>query len=461
MYKLIAFILVIQFSCVCTTLTLPSTSYGARAFGLNVNDSISRYVNISYPFDMGYDTVSDIDSESKYISVISKYDSWWQKWISAAYVPELELWATNFMIHLGGVYKLLVYNDYAPSLGFAGAYEEIPSYNLHTYHDYDYYYKGYNYIMHHPAKSDIKRATQLGNDLVNCDAIQKWDPYTHTLMSSYLYDSYFGYWDNDFDIQITDPIMVNVWSPQKWPVETIKKGSLKLTDNEIKINDPLPVYFHIQTASKSEYDFSNVDTKNSTVTFKAWITGRENEILTHNDYGCGFEQIGDAFSAIYINLGNFETQWKEGDEVNFLITDESTNNKSGNLQGKGNYIASLCKRGAFRGFEPDITGSGEPIVLGTPADIDDNTPYVTELFQNYPNPFNPVTTINFSLRTDCKVKLRVFNYKGQVVKEIINDNLVKGFHKVDFIASNMSSGMYFYTLEADNTKLIKKMVLVR
>ena len=83
------------------------------------------------------------------------------------------------------------------------------------------------------------------------------------------------------------------------------------------------------------------------------------------------------------------------------------------------------------------------------------------MYQNYPNPFNPVTSIKFSLRTDCKVKLRVFNYKGQVVKEIINDNLVKGYHKVDFDASNMSSGLYFYTLEADNMKLVKKMVLVR
>ena len=95
------------------------------------------------------------------------------------------------------------------------------------------------------------------------------------------------------------------------------------------------------------------------------------------------------------------------------------------------------------------------------AGEDEMIPYETALYQNYPNPFNPVTTIKFSLKNDCDVKLRVFNYKGQVTNLLVSGKMDRGFHSVQFNADMLSSGVYFYTLEADGKKLIRKMVLVR
>jgi len=437
--------------------SLPSEAYGARTFGLKEYS----YKNISYPFDMGFDLVGDIDPTAERINIISQFDSWEQKWRSASYVPELNSWASNFRIYTGTVYKVYVYNDYTKAVGFAGMAEIPPPYNLKTLLNNDYYYKGYNYIMHRPDKSEIQTAIQLGNDLVLCDYISKTNPYTNELIST-AYDNTTEIWSDDFEIEITDPLMVNVWTPQLWPLETTTKDMPMKAKGIIEINDPLPVYYHIQSLSKGDYNFSDDNLKNSTITFKAWITGREEEILTHEDYGCGFEQIGEVFSAIYINLGNFESRWAIDDEVNFLVTDDGTKDISDNLlQGKGSYKLAYSNKSVLRGFEPVIKGSGDPIIVGSPVDEDEIIPYETALYQNYPNPFNPVTSIKFSLSTDCDVKLSVFNYKGQVTNELVNGRMDKGYHSVQFNADMLSSGVYFYTLEADNKKLIKKMILIR
>ena len=84
-----------------------------------------------------------------------------------------------------------------------------------------------------------------------------------------------------------------------------------------------------------------------------------------------------------------------------------------------------------------------------------------QLEQNYPNPFNPTTTINFSIRNDDIVKLNVYNANGQMVGELINNQLVKGHHSVNFNAENLNSGIYFYTLEANGMKLKNKMLLIK
>ncbi len=83
------------------------------------------------------------------------------------------------------------------------------------------------------------------------------------------------------------------------------------------------------------------------------------------------------------------------------------------------------------------------------------------LSQNYPNPFNPSTIINFNLPMSGSVSLKVFNVMGQEVAELINSELVKGNHKVQFNASNLGSGVYFYTLKTQNFTSTKRMVLVK
>ncbi|MDP1995177.1 MAG: T9SS type A sorting domain-containing protein, partial [Ignavibacteria bacterium] len=84
-----------------------------------------------------------------------------------------------------------------------------------------------------------------------------------------------------------------------------------------------------------------------------------------------------------------------------------------------------------------------------------------ELSQNYPNPFNPATTIRFSLPQAGEVKLTVYNLLGQVVTTLVNGYREAGTYNVNWDASNLSTGVYIYRVEANSFSLTKKMTLLK
>ena len=84
-----------------------------------------------------------------------------------------------------------------------------------------------------------------------------------------------------------------------------------------------------------------------------------------------------------------------------------------------------------------------------------------ELNQNYPNPFNPATTISFNLPEDSNVKLIIFNMLGQEIKTLINEPREAGIHTVELNASEFSSGLYFFRIEAGKYIQTRKMLLVK
>ncbi len=83
------------------------------------------------------------------------------------------------------------------------------------------------------------------------------------------------------------------------------------------------------------------------------------------------------------------------------------------------------------------------------------------LDQNYPNPFNPTTTISFSLPKAAHVLLEVYNASGQKVATLVNKRMQPGVYQATWDASNMASGVYFYTIKAGQYSATKKMVLMR
>jgi len=84
------------------------------------------------------------------------------------------------------------------------------------------------------------------------------------------------------------------------------------------------------------------------------------------------------------------------------------------------------------------------------------------LEQNFPNPFNPSTLIRFSVPEQGLVTLKVYNLIGEEVATLVNGELTSGTYEVDFRGTEYSSGIYFYTLTADNTYIAtKKMILLK
>ena len=82
--------------------------------------------------------------------------------------------------------------------------------------------------------------------------------------------------------------------------------------------------------------------------------------------------------------------------------------------------------------------------------------------QNYPNPFNPVTNIEFALPNTGNVKLVVYDMSGKEVAVLVDGNYSAGSYKVDFDASSLASGVYFYSIYAsgEGHKFTKTLKLV-
>lgn len=102
----------------------------------------------------------------------------------------------------------------------------------------------------------------------------------------------------------------------------------------------------------------------------------------------------------------------------------------------------------------------EPVIITSVKEIA-GIPNVYSLEQNYPNPFNPATLIRFSIPEQGLVTLKVFNLLGEEIATLVNSELTNGTYEVDFNGANFGSGIYFYTITANNYIATKKMILLK
>jgi hypothetical protein len=103
------------------------------------------------------------------------------------------------------------------------------------------------------------------------------------------------------------------------------------------------------------------------------------------------------------------------------------------------------------------------IIDSTVTDIKENVDILHsfKLFQNYPNPFNPSTTITYSLPENGMVELKIFDVLGREVADLVREEQTMGNHKVEFNASNLTSGVYFYKLKYAGFTETRKLILLR
>ena len=108
------------------------------------------------------------------------------------------------------------------------------------------------------------------------------------------------------------------------------------------------------------------------------------------------------------------------------------------------------------GFMVDYTPGATNSTLLTVGDVQENA----SIAQNYPNPFNSMTNIEFVLENASPVCIKVYDSRGALVAVLADDTFSQGKHSIQWNASNMPAGYYFYTLQTGNSVVTKKATLI-
>jgi len=114
--------------------------------------------------------------------------------------------------------------------------------------------------------------------------------------------------------------------------------------------------------------------------------------------------------------------------------------------------------GSIAGIRAEYPAMGD---INANIDPVENLPTVYNLEQNYPNPFNPKTSISFALPNAGHVTLKVYNVLGQEVATLVDGHMEAGNQTAEWEASNFSSGVYFYRLNAERYTQTLKMMLLK
>jgi photosystem II stability/assembly factor-like uncharacterized protein len=167
-------------------------------------------------------------------------------------------------------------------------------------------------------------------------------------------------------------------------------------------------------------------------------------------------------TATELNNRGFEIQRKVDDNSWVVI---AFKNGNGTTTSPNNYsysdnISGLnANKLSYRLKQLDFNGQAQysPVVL-----VDNIVPVSYSVSQNYPNPFNPSTVIKYQLPENSFVNLKVYNSLGQEVSTLVNGMVNAGTYEVQFNASKLTSGVYYYVIKAgENFVQTKKMMLVK
>jgi hypothetical protein len=423
----------------------PSATVGYVKYS-NVVTAGTDLNHIAIPVTNGWTSSSNIDPTSLYYNSIQKWNPVTQLNVISSRVGLT--WLTPFAIVPGDHLTLNAKVNH--DLIVNGTVNDIPAYNLIVTAGTDL-----NHFMMPLTKSNLTTSTLLGTDISTCNSIQRWNASTQLMQIS----SKVGLtWLTPYAVAIADPLVVNMTAAKTWPTSKVYED---VANDEAA---PAPkglgrqIFFGVADKDGNTYDFSSAPYDG--VTMLAWIRARPAETQTTEltDFGAGM-----TISIGYYDVGAFATPWLPGDVLVTRFEDTVAG-----LAKEYEYILDNSTDPIAVGVDT-MLGAGSstvatttPLLLDIPSSIEDGVvPAETKLHQNYPNPFNPTTTIKFDLASNSVVKLNVYNYNGQLVKSLVNGQMNAGYHSVNFDASSLSAGVYYYTMVSANKTMTQKMVLVK
>lgn len=295
------------------------------------------------------------------------------------------------------------------------------------------YHYNWDSVKWIPAQRNYFSYNSKGNMLKQIDFVFANDNWYKSTEEDYTYSqndelllAFTGrYWENGSPVAGVSFINVNI--------DSYVLGYLSLTCNDMKI------YYKKVVIPVELTSFAGI-VEGSSVLLK-WQTATE----TNNK---GFEVERKNADNNWTKIGFVQGKGTTVQKADYSFTDKSLN--------AGKFI--------FRLKQIDFDGS-----FTYSKEIEINSVNITEyrLEQNYPNPFNPSTVINYKLPFESKVKVNIYNTTGQLIKELVNGVKDAGAYNIIFDASQLSSGVYFYTIDASQLngrksfRNSRKMILVK
>lgn len=194
------------------------------------------------------------------------------------------------------------------------------------------------------------------------------------------------------------------------------------------------VVLNANTALPVELTSFSVALKNNVIELN-WNTATE-----VNNYGFEIERSKD--NTNFEIIGFVKGSGNSNSAKDYFFTDKPT------LYGKYFYrLKQIDTDGAFE--------------YSTVVETDFKLLQTFELSQNYPNPFNPTTKISYSIPVDSRVQLLIYEITGELVKSLVNEDQTAGIYTIQFNAADLSSGIYFYKISANDFLQIKKMSVIK
>jgi len=188
-----------------------------------------------------------------------------------------------------------------------------------------------------------------------------------------------------------------------------------------------------------------------------------------------YTQIADELSAVLSPAGNaFATALTWDSTLNLWQNDNYHPSLEGSYLAACVFYATLFDESPVglpytAGLSIEVATFLQEAAYETVTDIERepvNIPLSFELYQNYPNPFNANTIIKYDLQNDAEVVLKIYDILGREVKTLVNGDQTSGSKSVvwdgkDNNGRGVSSGVYFYRIQADNTADCKRLVLLK